>query len=176
MTTDYILISNDSFITKNSISHHGIKGMKWGIRRNQTKDSTMTFAGIKQAKKTKKYRRNIKKTIKIGAILVGIALAAYGSYKLSTYVKSKKNSSKIARKLLEESIFQQKSKPLIETTKSAVKPVANDFTKRIVIPRAEVSRSIASRTNAYERNNFESLRKANADLLNKTLDDLLKGL
>ena len=37
---------------ENELYHHGIKGMKWGVRRYQNKDGTLTAAGKKQKKKT----------------------------------------------------------------------------------------------------------------------------
>ena len=36
----------------NSLTHWGIKGMKWGIRRFQNKDGSLTAAGRKRLKKT----------------------------------------------------------------------------------------------------------------------------
>jgi len=38
---EYILVPND----ENFIAHHGIKGQKWGIRRYQNSDGTLTAAG-----------------------------------------------------------------------------------------------------------------------------------
>ena len=32
---------------ENELYHHGIKGMKWGVRRYQNKDGTLTNAGKK---------------------------------------------------------------------------------------------------------------------------------
>ena len=40
------------------IMHYGIKGMKWGIRRYQNEDGTLTAAGKKRAAKQKMRRVN----------------------------------------------------------------------------------------------------------------------
>ena len=36
------------------LAHHGVKGMKWGIRRYQNKDGSLTAAGKKRQEKTRK--------------------------------------------------------------------------------------------------------------------------
>lgn len=48
--TDYILTSNGNFVSKDELCHWGIKGMKWGVRRYQNEDGTLTPAGKKHLK------------------------------------------------------------------------------------------------------------------------------
>ena len=47
-TTNYILTSNGNFISEDELYHWGIKGMKWGVRRYQNPDGTLTSAGRKR--------------------------------------------------------------------------------------------------------------------------------
>ena len=48
-TTNYILTSSGNFISEDELYHFGIKGMKWGVRRYQNEDGSLTDAGKKRA-------------------------------------------------------------------------------------------------------------------------------
>ena len=49
--TNYILTSDGSFISDEELYHYGTKGMRWGIRRYQNPDGSLTPAGIRRLEK-----------------------------------------------------------------------------------------------------------------------------
>ncbi len=116
--------------------HFGIKGMKWGIRRYQNEDGSLTPAGkaryndgtssgenTSAAKSTStssskattsvsnqdNTKRKVKTALKVGAAVAGTALATYGAYKLSSYIKTQagKKSYEAGKKYAEEKFFKK---------------------------------------------------------------------
>lgn len=74
------------------LMHHGVPGMKWGVRKAKpvsTKSSKKRSQSSSNPKNKSNKKSNRSKYIKIGLAVVGVALAAYGVYKLSKYMSNK---------------------------------------------------------------------------------------
>lgn len=80
---------------QNELTHFGVKGMKWGIRRYQNTDGTLTEAGKKRYKtvenleKSQRRKRAVAKAaLTIGKIAVGSVIGTFGLAALASVVNS----------------------------------------------------------------------------------------
>ena len=69
------------------LSHHGIKGQKWGVRRFQNPDGTLTAEGRKRQGLSDKQKSTLKKVATAAGVTALAGLAIYGAVKYSSAVK-----------------------------------------------------------------------------------------
>lgn len=77
----------------NYLAHHGVKGQKWGVRRYQNPDGTLTEEGKKRYRPDKDgYIRNVKRRKELANIIANEANALQKEY-TSTHPNSPKEST-----------------------------------------------------------------------------------
>lgn len=95
-------------VNENELYHYGIRGMKWGVRRYQNKDGTLTDKGIRKYA-TKGYSKDFYKSNKT---LEGKAWDKYtGAHKIQGKIKYD-ISSKKANKVRAEQYIKDRQTPV----------------------------------------------------------------
>lgn len=169
---------------KYELRHHGIKGMKWGIRRFQNEDGSLTNAGRKRYAEddgTAERRKSVAKKVAIGtAAVAGVVLTAYlvkrhGAKKAAELAAKADTGKAAVEKLMESSSVMSTPVSQLRASSSGARPnvetgkrVAEEVSKTI----SSVSRPVSTiqPPPAYD---FESLMKQNDELLKKMYADLL---
>lgn len=62
------------------LEHHGVKGMKWGVRRYQNSDGSLTSAGKKRAGDSLTAQQRTERNKKIARVGMGVATVAAAAY------------------------------------------------------------------------------------------------
>lgn len=163
------------------LSHHGIKGMKWGVRRFQNEDGSLTPAGQERYGDDSDRRKTVAKRVAIGAAAVaGVAVTAYlvkkhGVKKASEIASQAETGKAVVEKLmLNTSVMSTPikqlpaPKPSMQATVEAGKAVAEKVVK--TVSTATRQSSPIQTPPAYD---FATLMKQNDELLKKMYADLL---
>lgn len=109
--------------------HHGILGQKWGVRRFQNKDGSLKPAGKKRYSGDrdndsdsgkKRLTDRQKKTLVIGAVVLGTAVAVYGGVKVKRAMDVIDAESMVSARKRLASALDSESKTIISDAKSGM--------------------------------------------------------
>lgn len=121
--------------------HHGILGQKWGIRRFQNSDGSLTSAGKRRydndshgksgkdtksetLEKSKAGAKNLKKTVAVGATIAVASLAIIGASKLPK-VKSKADAGRQVVNTVMNTASSNISRSAVNAARTAANATAN---------------------------------------------------
>ena len=158
------------YIPKNELEHHGIKGQKWGVRRFQNPDGSLTIEGKKhrEGKSSAINPETIKKIGKAAAIGVGIAATAYVVANNSDVtdvvagvMKTAMNDASIygAGNVVAAFGRDYAAKAMEKTVKEVVKPAA----KKVVVGAAQgiaIAATVKALKSTFGEENYEAAKQA----------------
>lgn len=145
---------NKEVVKLDEIYHHGIKGMKWGVRRFQNKDGSLTPAGQKRLEKkdTKWAHKNHDKIVSKARKDVSKELDQYANQLLSN------PSSVTSRGKISSSAINSYNKKMAELMNQSVKGLAAPSGRvvQFVAKRGEVGVHMAIADSGYDMNQLKN--------------------
>lgn len=120
-----------NYLKNDYILHFGVKGMKWGVRKDRDKTSSRKRSESKESSSEKKGLTDRQKKVLKGAAIGATALlAAYGGYKLHQIYKDKavdlgksKLSGDLPEQIVEHGLKKLKVKESLSDTLSRSNPL-----------------------------------------------------
>ena len=148
----------------NELYHHGIKGMKWGVRRYQNEDGSLTNAGRKrQEKYNKKAQKYYDKAERYQTKIESISVKNHSSRKVNKLEKKKKKALRDAE-LKKKGKLTNKEKAMIVGATVVAAYATYKF-----IDSGHAGQLIAKGKKALGMT--DSVFKKNSELANKNLSD-----
>ena len=151
--TNYIITSDGTFMSDNELLHYGIKGMRWGIRRYQNPDGSLTPTGKRRLEKADiKWAK--KKTDKITAQAKKASqkeLDAYGKELLKLPNALKANGKLSAQTI---NAYNRKMAELMSQKTSDIRAPSGRVVS-FVAKRGEVGAFMALSNSGYDPNQYK---------------------
>ena len=148
----YVKIQNG-----NELYHHGIKGQKWGVRRFQNKDGSLTSAGKTQhLKAVRKFRRSDNDNSQLTQEHLKVN---------NTNTSAKHNSKELSNKLIElhkrehSGSMRNDLKARSEIKNEVLKNMTNDQKKRYLDSYEKMLTSLKKRPATFDGMSYEEARK-----------------
>ena len=157
MPNNYILTSYGTFISEDELYHHGIKGMKWGVRRYQNEDGSLTNAGKSRYATVEEAKAAYKKAKKVTSD--NYNRATNGGYGRFTITKDqRKNYSRDVQAYNNSLAARTKAKYDYKIAKAQQKGKNDKVANLRVKQELEVNKQKkrASIANTYLKNTYET--------------------
>ena len=143
-------------VYSDELYHHGIKGQKWGVRRYQNKDGSLTSAGKTQhMKAVRKFRQSDNSKSKLTP----------EHSKVNTNVSAKHNSKELSNKLIElhkrehSGSMRNDLKARSEIKNEVLKNMTNDQKKRYLDAYEKMLTTLKKRPATFDGMSYEEARK-----------------
>ena len=146
MDSNYILTPDGNFISEDELYHWGIKGMKWGIRRYQNPDGTLTAAGRKRYtnadgtlnEKGKKYYAQ--ESARLAAERKALKARQKTDEQLSKLTAKHKANEELRDELDgKKKLAQEDSKAKTETTQEVIRKPNSEMDRLMTTPISDLS-------------------------------------
>lgn len=167
----------------NYLAHHGIKGQKWGVRRYQTKDGSLTAAGKKRySKGDSKKKTAPEETVEQKRARLLKSTDAHELYKNKNLLTTAEINERLTRIDTEKrlgAVAAQDKRGFAKVMDNAQKVIktADDVYKLIQSPSVQaVMKMLKGEEDGpkYDKDDVESILKVKSKLSNKDLEDLAK--
>lgn len=161
-----LVLENDT-----DIQHFGIKGQKWGIRRYQNEDGTLTALGKKREQQLRAAGDSIKKVAKTAGNAIKTASHNYAvKHKPAKLMTDDELRAKVQRLQLEKQYKELKSKKMSKMLKEVgqnavqrlLSNIANNFVDGLTTPK----KLNVSDYDNYEENDLRKLDPKTIENLN----------